>query len=271
MPENLYTLKQDSLDLLHRKVKENLEVYKQAVLKIEDFFADESAEDHRYLSKVPICGDSLQSVFGEKQFSEEAKGQIIRDDPFYCAKIYRALSNLTPQQATDPRLWVYLTHFVFWDYARHRWPIDFDKKDIKDKDVVGRIQSHYHLKNDIRQMVRDNAISRLWWMAHICSRVESRRLEDVLRALLFKEDVRKEIIERGTFPRSRPVFRALMKFVLLSFEGNQELHQRGKFRELCKELNRIGGVCVLDSLSESGIEKKVEEIIVGMDINPTFS
>ena len=144
-----------------------------------------------------------------------------------------------------------------------------DKED--QKDAVSLIQSHYHLDNSVRQMVRDNAISRLWWMAHICSRVESRPLEDVLRALLFKEDVRKEIIERGTFPRSRPVFRALMKFVLLSFEGNQELHQRGKFRELCKELNRIGGVCVLDSLSESDIGKKVAKIIVDMDIDPTFS
>ena len=102
---------------MHRKIEENLEVYKQAVLKIEDFFADDSAENHCRPSKVEVRGDSLQSVFGEKKFSEEAKDQIILDDPFYCARIYRALSNLTPQQATDPRLWVYLTHFVFWDYA----------------------------------------------------------------------------------------------------------------------------------------------------------
>ena len=184
---------------------------------------------------------------------------------FTARRSYRALKNLTPQQATDPRLWVYLTHFVFWDYARHRWPVDVEKKD-----AVNRIQSHYHLNDSVRSMVRDNAISRLWWMAHICSRFESRPLEDVLQALLFKEDVRKEIIERGTFPRSRPVFRVLMKFVLLSFDRNQELHQRDNFRRLCKELNRIGGVCVLDSLSESDLEKKVARIIMDMDIDPTF-
>ena len=264
--ENLYILKQASLDSLHRRVKENLEIYKQAVLKIEDFFVHDSAEKHIRSTRVAVCGGSLKGVFGEKQFSKETKRQIIRDDPSHCVAIYSTLKNLTPQQATDPRLWVYLTHFVFWDYARHRWPVDFDNED-----AVSHIQSHYHLDDSVRPMVRDNAISRLWWMAHICSCVDSHPLEDVLKALLFKEDVRKGIIERGTFSRSPVVFRVLMKFLLLSFEGNRALHQRSNFRELCKELNRIGKMCVLDSLSESAIENKVSKIIAGMDIDPMFS
>ena len=73
MPENLHILKHVSLDSLHLRIEKNLEIYKQAVLKIEDFFAHGSVEDHRRLSKVKVCGESLKSVFGEKKFFGETK------------------------------------------------------------------------------------------------------------------------------------------------------------------------------------------------------
>src|SRR5437016_5621148 len=35
--------------------------------------------------------------------------------------MYSALKHLTPVQASDPRLWAYLTHVTHWEYMRIRW------------------------------------------------------------------------------------------------------------------------------------------------------
>lgn len=39
---------------------------------------------------------------------------------------FNALPTLTPYLARDERLWVYLTHIIFIDYSRSRWPIPDD-------------------------------------------------------------------------------------------------------------------------------------------------
>jgi len=38
--------------------------------------------------------------------------------------LYTALSHLTPMQAADERLWVYLSHVTHWDYMRKRWGVE---------------------------------------------------------------------------------------------------------------------------------------------------
>src|ERR1700674_2768464 len=38
--------------------------------------------------------------------------------------LHGALHALTPSQAADERLWVWLSHGPYWDYMRHRWPAE---------------------------------------------------------------------------------------------------------------------------------------------------
>ena len=258
MSGRIVIFKQAALDKLRLHVGDNIDRYESPDPNWAEFFG---ADDYKRETRVDICGDNFGACLGA---GFDAK-TVIKGDPTRCESIYHALRNLTPQQATDERVWAYLTHFVFWDYARARWPLNGNKE--KRRKII---MSHFFVSG-IRGMVRDNAVSRLWWMAHVCNRMKDCKLADALGALLLKEDARKEIMERATFCRSEPIFNSLMNFMLRSFNGNQQLHERKHFRQLSKELNRVGGVRVLDSLEPPHLDGLIENIIRRMGISPDFS
>lgn len=56
--------------------------------------------------------------------------------------IHPWLAHLTPVQASDPRLWTYLTHFVYSDYTAARWPV------AADADVTRRIRERYFVEGE---------------------------------------------------------------------------------------------------------------------------
>src|SRR5712692_1590637 len=56
-------------------------------------------------------------------------------------RVHKALANLTPLQARDPRLWTRLAHVELWPYMRKRWPIE---RHMADADKAARfIESRY--------------------------------------------------------------------------------------------------------------------------------
>lgn len=251
MTEHVVILKQSSVNELHGQIKNNLALYDSDNPDWESVLG----ADYARKTRVEINGSAATCFASENFRAMKKKDQVLKNEVSRCVSIYETFRNLTPQQATDERVWTYLTHFVFWDYARARWAHPEDKKK-----KIQSISSHFFLKT-ARGMVRDNAISRLWWMAHICNRVQTYSLEQALRALLYKEDVRKEIMERATFCRSEPILNALLKRMVESHEGDKKLHDRQTFRQLSKQLNRIGGKIVLDSLPPSQLDTLVGDVV----------
>lgn len=110
------------------------------------------------------------------------------------------MSELSPYEARDERLWAHITHTHMLEYARKRWPIPEDPVA-----AVGHIRAHFFAKEQ-RQIERDNAASRLWWMAHLCGRVRGLELSDTLKVFLYRTDVRASIIERPTVSQNRNLF-----------------------------------------------------------------
>ncbi|WP_415895285.1 DUF6339 family protein [Neptuniibacter sp. PT34_22] len=73
-------------------------------------------------------------------------------------KVYEYLGGLNRTQAADIRLWSTLTHTVFWNYCRKRWAIN----------GTGSVLEHwFEKKGGGLAALRRNAISRLWWAAHL--------------------------------------------------------------------------------------------------------
>lgn len=179
-----------------------------------------------------------------------------------CLAVREYLQNLTPYDARDQRLWCYLTHTVFLDYARARWPIPTD-----DDKAVSHIQTHFFARTH-RQVERDNAVSRLWWMAHLCERAHGVPQKATLEAFLYRSDVRANIIERPTVAQSTQVFTVILKGLVQSFSTNQALFKRSIFRKVMVELNSIGGFKLLDALPASELDRLFNEIVahqVGLD------
>lgn len=172
-----------------------------------------------------------------------------------CLATHEYLASLMPYDARDERLWVYLSHTVFLPYTRARWPIPAD-----DEKAVAHIETHFFARTN-RQTERDNAVSRLWWMAHLCTRVSGIGKKEALDAFLLKSDVRANIIERPTVAQSANVFSALLKSLIKSAAGKKALFERATFRKLMVELNSIGGFKLLDSLPEAELSDILDEVM----------
>jgi hypothetical protein len=172
-----------------------------------------------------------------------------------CRTIFEAMKTITPYLARDERIWVYLTHTFLLDYARKRWPIPED-----DEKAVNHIKNHFFAVG-ARGFERDNAASRLWWMAFLCNRVSDLPINDALESLLYQYDVRANIIERPTTAQSLYLFSAILKKLNESYKSDKKLFEREKFREVMKQLNLRGGIKLLGAMDEKYVQRTIEEII----------
>jgi len=165
------------------------------------------------------------------------------------------MSELSPYEARDERLWAYLTHTHVLGYARKRWPLPEDPAT-----AVDHVRAHFFAKEQ-RQIERDNAASRLWWMAHLCGRVRGLELADALKVFLYRTDVRASIIERPTVSQNLNLFSVIVRRLRDSYQGQKRLFERNTFRRLMQEINSIGGVQLLDAMSEAQIADIIDNIV----------
>lgn len=214
----------------------------------------------RYRSgKFDLLVDDPSNFFeGVQDFDDEKLANVDCNEDDHreaacCVAIYEAMGTIPAYLARDARLWVYLTHTSLLQYSRKRWPIPQD-----DEKAAAHIRKHF-FASDARGIERDNAASRLWWMAALCSRVEGISLNDSLTAFLHQYDVRANIIERPTTSQSVPVFSAIIRKLSEAHKkGEKTLFEREKFRAVMKELNLRGGVKLLGALSEAEIGSIVD-------------
>ena len=174
--------------------------------------------------------------------------------------LYTALKHLTPTEASQSRLWVYLSHVTFWPYMRRRWPVE--RWLNKPKSVGDNIVARYLLPPQSRSLVR-NGIARLWWCGY--ASYDSKREDPFeLTAVLFKRlDVTQSVMERA-FSSNRKVTRAFLDVLRKRELAGRPFYERGEVRALAKYLVFVGGVTIIDSLTFEDlvdlINHKVEQL-----------
>lgn len=161
-----------------------------------------------------------------------------------CVLINQAMGGMSHYLARDERIWVYLTHTTLLNYARTRWPIPEDNEK-----AIKHIKNHFFCIG-ARGVERDNAASRLWWLASLCVRANGITFEQALICFLHQSDVRANIVERPTTSQNIHVFSAILKKLNDSYSSDKALFERERFRSFMKELNLIGGVKLLAALPE---------------------
>ncbi len=192
--------------------------------------------------EIVIPNALARSIGTDPDDGEDAKGDIAN-----AKLVFQSLQHLTPQQAADERVWLYLTHCPLWAYSRARWPIPTDAQ--------GRrkiVRLHYTPVNNNRSWFRDNAVSRLWWMGYVANR-SNLGLEDTLQILLFKSDVRANLLDRPGLGTSEEIFNGVIQMLLESYDGDRGLFERNAFRKCMKGLNRIGGRRMLNALGQVSV------------------
>ena len=169
--------------------------------------------------------------------------------------VYEALSGLTPHQASIERMWVYLCHCDCPQYAAVRW---LRRRPDKDDDAVRNVRNHFFAVGN-RALIRDNAVSRLWWLGKIAHDIDPENPREFLKILLHHQDVRSALIERPSVSTNRRVLRGIYAVMREHWSDGGALFAREAFRSWMIAMNRRGGVVLLDALPEEALGRLLRE------------
>ena len=162
--------------------------------------------------------------------------------------VHTWLAHLTPVQASDARLWTYLTHSVYATYTAARWPI------AADTEVVSRIRERYFVEGESLASITRNSIARLWWFGHLtfdATRPDHYELADVLLSL---QDIQVAFLER-TIGRSRRILHtALRLWQHRAGQGGRQGDQGKVIKKWARLIRLHGAVVLLDALPEKDLE-----------------
>ena len=236
--EKMVLLKSECVENLRQSIKGNLERYRSgAFTGLLDTITIDVELDYAALGGILLPdGDDLKDVEN-------------------CELICSVTKNLTPFAARDERLWAHLCHGPLLDYSRKRWPIPTD-----DEKAVASIKSHF-FAGDKRNLEARNAVSRLYWLALIASRVTDLPIKEVLSLILHKQDVRQNVIERPTVLQAESILVAVIENLKMSKVTDEKLYERANFRELQERLNEYCGHIFVESLPKSTVKKIVDEMV----------
>lgn len=234
-------LKTSKMRELASKINDNLELYRAGNF---DFVSNDP--EYYFESEATISEEVLRSVSCTNSDLNEVDS---------CIKVFSGIGLISEYLAREERLWVYLTHTLLLDYARKRWPIPADPKKAEK-----HIRTHFFCSG-ARGIERDNAASRLWWMASLCNRCSDMPLEESLACFLYQSDVRANIIERPTTSQNVRIFNAILQRLHDSLSSDKALYGREKFRLFMKNLNLQGGVKLLAALPDAQIKEILDHCI----------
>ena len=182
---------------------------------------------------------------------------------------------LDETQASDPRLWIYLSHAEFRKYALARWGLDGSYSDLKDdaakKRAINQLLEHWFISGNDRDL-RRHAIARLWWAAHLTyapwekdseffSDLKNKDPYYYTRILLSMQDIYQQVLERAMGRSNR-----ILISVLDYFGKNKKFAQsRENVRSLMKELNLAYGTRKIISLGRKNLAEVIEKIATDIE------
>lgn len=204
---------------------------------------------------IPAAPEALREARIEVEPLAPLMQPGLKHDGLNALAVYGALRKLTPQQASDERFWVHVSHLDCADYIRERWlatrPDDPGR-------AAARARNHFFAR-DARALIRDHGVSRLWWLGRIAHEAHPDDPALFLEIVLHRQDVRSALIERPSVSMNRDVLRGIFAVMLDHWEGDKALFKREAFRAWMVALNRRGGVVLLDALPPEPLDRLLRE------------
>lgn len=232
-------LRKTPLYNLKNNIESNLEFYKENHNSWLDMYFNEDNYSLELKDGFNIKFDLL-------------KGGGYKNDFENVKIIYDNFKRLTPAQASDERLWSYLTHVNFWSYMDERWSVK-DRADRSDERLIKFINRRYFLgsgNNTDRDLSR-NGIARLWWYGHISYDESNLDKYHLTRVLLTQQDFAQHLLE-SAFTRNQKI----INYILTVFKELDKKYVRREYiRPVTEYLNMVGGITILDRLNKKKIKK----------------
>jgi hypothetical protein len=223
-----------------------------------DYTDSESIE-----SSIKVDTESLKLRYKEI-------GQSASNDLENAIALYEAFPELSETQASDSRLWTYLTHVSLREYVMTRWPLDGSceqtMQDERQKQAtISYIVSHWFATGGNDRTLRRNALARLWWAVRLTLAPWLRDREffsdltgdDVYRftrVLFSTQDIYQQVLERGLGRDNR------MLITILEFIEQHPEIKREQIRDFMKELNLALSVSNFSTLNREAMKRAIFEI-----------
>jgi len=148
--------------------------------EIEKYVEDKFEGDHQYA----LGSTNIIIPSGFKLDSKQ--------DEFTNSKALYENLKINSIQASDPRLWTTLSHTIFYDYLKDRWPLN-----QSNEKNISRIKSRYFLQSTSLEKLSRNGLARLWWYSHLTFDDSRRDNFELTKIMLSKQDLTVGITERA--------------------------------------------------------------------------
>nr|WP_241393992.1 DUF6339 family protein [Clostridium beijerinckii] len=169
--------------------------------------------------------------------------------------IYSALKNLSPSAASDERLWAGLAHGQLWEFVKYRRKTELESKDNQ------AIQNSFFFMRGKRRSLYIHCLSRLWWTGYL-TYDETRKDPYELTKLICENAYASTIMLLSSYnlvSRKDTVIGLLSGLSKIKEKG--QVIKRIHFVTVCKYLNNMGAITILDTLDKDQIKNIVEKVL----------
>lgn len=171
--------------------------------------------------------------------------------------IFEAFKNLEPIQASDERLWAYLSHVDLYPYMIKRWDAVYKGTAI---DATDYVNEHWFLKSSAQSNLLRHALAGFWWAVYLS--VDESRGENKyeLTKILFRQlDFPTRTLGTYKLGRHKEAVIGILEFIQeneLLFKKNFE----DRVRFITKHLNLIGGVKPIAYYDRSFFKSELQKV-----------
>lgn len=235
-------------------MKENALVFFKA--NIENYKSKYMKGDNSWVYEEYKRATGEKSPFEEFKYNvSDFKLKILPDAPEQtdCDNViilHSALKNLTPTEAADERFWAGLAHSEFFNYVKYRAKLTEENLTSK------KIKTHFYFGFGKRRSFITNALARLWWVGHLIYDKNKTDPYEGIEAL--KSDFTGKVLTlfSSNYTSNPKITRAVLKsFVKIEKKGIKI--SREQFREILRYVNILGGIILLDYLTEEELMKRI--------------
>lgn len=162
--------------------------------------------------------------------------------------------NISPVEASDAEMWTWMCLDEFYPYIKYRW--GFRKGDYSSAKVIER----FFYEPDSKASKSGNSMARLWWIAHLT-------YDDSIKGDPFRytrlicsnQNYVTSIMERNYSNNKQVVLSYLRACEQILSEG--KIIDTRVIQSSCTFLDRIGGIYILDCMSEEKLQNIMVEHI----------
>jgi hypothetical protein len=176
-------------------------------------------------------------------------------------QIFEAFKKLEPIQASDERLWAYLSHVDLYPYMIKRWDAAYKgtAKDVKDY-----IIEHWFLSSTAQSGLLRHALAGLWWAVYLSVDESRGEKKYELTEILFRQlDFPTRTLGTYKLGRHKEAVIGILEFI----KENEKLFSTGfekKTRFVTKHINQIGGVKPISYYERSFFKNELQKIFANI-------